>query len=440
MSICNDYYPLIHPYGKIKIPIAPLKFVKGDGIYVYDENGKRYINAISGLWNLCLGLGNKKVENAIKDQLGNFPYFPLFNFTHDPAIKLAEKLIKITNNCFSGVYLTCSGSAGVELAIKTSWLYHCVLKKSKKKKIISLENSYHGTTYAALSASNLENNRSLKLLPRLDSFDYVKSPYCYRCPFGNSYPNCQFDCALSIEKLFASRGDTIAALIMEPVLASGGNIVPPYKYFQKVQELCSKYDVLLIVDEVATGMGRSGRMLASELFNIKPDILILSKGLNAGYLPIGAVLFSKQILSVLADNHVNIPHGSTQDGNPISCKAALATFEYFEEENLVNNVQKVGESLLLKLRETLSYPIIGDIRGVGLMIGIELVENKETKKTLSFSKITQILLQCIQKGLLVYPFEKGISIFPPLVIDNHEAMKIISILDDVFLNFQQKSL
>ncbi len=183
--------------------------------------------------------------------------------------------------------------------------------------------SYVGTTYASLSASGLENNRCFKILPRLNNFDKISSPYCYRCPCGLAYPDCQLKCVIELENLFRSQASNIAALIIEPVLASAGNIVPPEPYFSKIQMLCRDYNVLLIVDEVATGLGRCGEYFASDLFNIKPDILIVSKGLNAGYLPIGAVLFSERVVSVLADNQVIIPHGSSQDGNPIACTAAF---------------------------------------------------------------------------------------------------------------------
>lgn len=430
-KLINLNYPLLHPYGKSKNIFSPLKFIKGEGAYVFDEYGKRYINAASGVWNLSLGLGNDKVESAIENQLKVLPFSPLFHFTHDPAIELAQQLIKVSQNHFNGVYLTCSGSEGVDLAIKTALLYHCILQNENKKKIISLDQSYHGTTYAALSASGLESNRCFKFLPRLTGFQTISSPYCYQCSFGLMYPGCQLECAIEIEKLFQLKASNIAALIIEPVLASAGNIVPPKPYFSKIQKLCRDYDVLLIVDEVATGIGRCGALFASDLFNIEPDILIISKGLNAGYLPIGAVLFTDRVLSVFAENQVIIPHGSSQDGNPMACTAALATLDYLVETEIINHVQKLGHQVLSLMRETLCQPIVGDIRGIGLMLSIELVQDKKTKISYPLSKIIDVMLRCIQKGLLVYPFDKGISIFPPLNIEYQEAIEIVSILDEV---------
>lgn len=425
-------YPLIHPYGMTsKKLIPPLKFTRGEGIYVFDEHGKRYINAASGVWNLSLGLGNEQVKTAMVNQLDSMSFFPLFYYSHDPAINLAARLIKLSRCNFNKVFLTCSGSEGVDLAIKTAILYHCILQYENKNIIVSLDHSYHGTTYASLSASGLENNRCFKILPRLDNFKIISSPYCYRCPCGSAFPDCQLKCVIELENLFQSQASNIAALIVEPVLASAGNVVPPEPYFSKIQKLCRDYNVLLIVDEVATGLGRCGEYFASDLFGIKPDILIVSKGLNAGYLPIGAVLFSERIISVLAENQVLIPHGSSQDGNPIACTAALATLNYIHEAKLLNYVQTLSKQLFTMMQSTLRQPIVGDIRGIGLMLSIELVEDKKTKISPPFSKIIDVMLNCIKKGLLVYPFDKGISIFPPLNTRNEDAEEIVSILSEV---------
>ncbi|HBQ27073.1 MAG TPA: aspartate aminotransferase family protein [Syntrophomonas sp.] len=420
---------LLRPHGKVKEPIKPLKFVKGNGHYIIDEQGNSYLNGTSCLWNLCLGY-NKDIEDAIVMQLNELPYSTLFNFTHNQAVSLSKKLIEITDNHFSKAYFTCTGSEANELAIKSAYIYQNFCKKADKSIILSFDKAYHGTTYITMSASNLEKPEFLKYLTLLDGFESIYYPYCYRCKFDKNKKNCGILCIKEIEATIKVNKDKICAVLIEPVLGSAGNITSPPGFFDRLSRLCKENDILIIADEVATGIGRCGEMVISNKLGIEADIIVLSKGLSAGYLPMGAVLFSPKIIDVFSENEVMLPHASSQDGNPLACAAALATLEYFEKHDILINVKQVGLYMLNLLNERLAdLAIVGDIRGLGLMIGIELVKDKATKEPLSLLDVNKIYAYCANLGLLVYVFKHGISLFPPLDFTIDEAKTTVSIIE-----------
>lgn len=404
---------LLRPHGKIKEP-NPINIVKGDGHYVYDNQEKRLFLGSSSLWNLSFGFDHE-IEQAIIEQLNTLPYSTLFGYTHSQALKLAEKLVQITNYRYGKVYFTCTGSEANELAIKCANIYQNYCKENKHSCILSFDKAYHGTTMTTMSASHLEHSEYSKYLELLSGFESIYFPYCYRCKLGLDGTKCDMECFAETESFIRDKKD-ISALIIEPILGSAGNIVAPKEFFKKLTKVCKENGILIIVDEVATGMGRCGEILVSDILGIDADIIVLSKGLNSGYLPMGAVLLSHTITNAFDIKNVSLPHGSSQDGNPLACAAALATIDKFENNEILTNVKEKGDLLLKLLNERLaSYEIVGEIRGLGLMIGIEFVRDKKTKMPLKLLELYKIFAYCVSGGLIVYCFNQGISLFPPLI-------------------------
>src|SRR5262249_24916157 len=315
-------YPLWHPY----FPMNGLEqqvtiLVEGKGCKVRDKNGKEYIDASAGLWNTYCGLGEPEIIQAITDQLHRLSYGTLFGWRgNEPALELARELVQMAPSPLQWAYLTGSGSESVELSIKIARLYSA-LQRRVSREIVYLDDSYHGTFFGSMSLSGLATMREI-IGPLLPGVSSIPTPNPLRCPSNMSYVDFAVSCAESLGERAAS--GEVAAFIVEPILGSAGVIIPPPEYFRRIEQICRDYNILLIFDEVATGLGRTGRWLAAEQYNIRPDILLLSKGLNSGYLPLGAVLFSAEIGESLIKQGANLFHGSTNNGHPACCAAALA--------------------------------------------------------------------------------------------------------------------
>lgn len=418
-------YSLIHPYGKPSPLITPFCFIGGDGHYLIGEDGHSYFNAASCLWNLSFGFQDQ-IKEAIHTQLEKLPYSTLFYFTNDPAVTLSQRLIDITEKKYTHTYLSSSGSAANEVALKVAQLYQELCGNKTKKVVLSFDQAYHGTSYTTLSASHIEKARCYKYFKSLENYIEIKYPYCYRCPFGKEKSTCKFLCLNSICDYINQNKSDISTLLIEPILGSAGIIVPPKGFFEELSDCCKENNIIIVSDEIATGMGRCGEILISDTLGIDADIVTLSKGVNGGYLPVGVTLFSEKIIEVLHQQNAIIPHGSSQDGNPLSCAAGIVTIDILKNNHICQNVKKMGQYLMEQLSTQIqTNKNVGEIRGSGLMIGIELVKDKITKRRLSNLTINKIYATCFELGLLVYTFESGISLFPPLDLSESEADIIV---------------
>lgn len=436
----RDIAHALHPYTNLKLHerIGPTVISSGHGIYVRDDEGRDYIEAVAGLWSASLGFGGEEsMVEAITAQLRKLPFYHLFaHKAHEPGTDLAEKLIKMLPLPNGRVFFNNSGSEANDTAIKLAWYYNNALGRPRKKKIIAQMKAYHGVTIAAASLTGLTRNHLDFDLP-MASVRHCDCPHHYRFAKPDESEE-QFATRLAeqLENLILREGaDTIAAFIAEPVLGAGGLIVPPRTYFDKIQPILKRHDILFIADEVICGFGRTGNMFGLETFAIQPDMVTMAKALSASYLPISATAISEPIYEVLRDNSAKIgsfAHGYTYSGHPVCAAAALEALRIYETRNIVGHVRKVGPRFLEKARAFAELPFVGEVRGIGLLAGIELVLDKKTKAPFEPARGAGMMFQTeAQKhGLIVRALGDTIALSPPLIITGDE-------IDDMFQRLER---
>ncbi len=374
----------------------------GSGSWVTDTNGQRYMDGMSGLWCVNVGYGRKELAEAAYEQLLQLPYFPLTQ-SHMPAIALAEKLNNWLGDDYV-IFFSNSGSEANEAAFKIARQYQQQIGQHYRHKFISRYRGYHGSSMGALSATG-QAQRKYKYEPLSGGFLHVAPPDSYRRPAGQTVEEFNLHCAQAIEDMIIWEGvETIAAVIMEPVITGGGIIIPHQVYMDRVQEICRTHGVLLIIDEVICGFGRSGQKFGHHNFGIKPDIVTMAKGLTSGYLPLSATAVRKDIYEAFkdkSDDYGHFRHVNTFGGNPAACALALRNLEVIEQEHLIERAQLLGQRLNTAMTDIADHPLIGDIRSFGLLTGIELVENKDSKKPASLDIVKSIIAGCKRKGLII---------------------------------------
>jgi 4-aminobutyrate--pyruvate transaminase len=404
-----------------------LIMTEGKGIYVLDENGKPYIEGMAGLWSTSLGFGEERLVEAAIRQMKKLPYYHTFSQkTSSVTVELAEKLIGIAPVPMSKVYFANSGSEANDTVVKMVWYYNNALGRTTKKKIISRQKGYHGVTVAAASLTGLPNNHRDFDLP-IANILHADCPHYYRYgQEGESEAQFARRMADSLEKLILAEGpDTVAAFIAEPVMGAGGVIVPPAGYFDLIQPILRKYDILFVADEVICGFGRTGNMFGSQTYKLTPDIMTCAKALSSSYLPISAVMINEKVYSVLRDNSGKIGvfgHGYTYSGNPVSAAVALETLKIYEERNIVDQVRRVAPAFQREMKRFADHPLVGEVRGVGLIGAIELVKNKQTRE--SFLPQQGVAAQtsklCQEEGLITRGMADAMAFCPPLIITEAE--------------------
>jgi adenosylmethionine-8-amino-7-oxononanoate aminotransferase len=420
----------------------------GYGVYIFDENNKKYLDASSGAVTANIGHGVQEVVDAMIEQANKISFVYRSQFSSRPAEELAEKLAHLTPGDVNWSFFVNSGSEATETALKIAIQYWQEKGDFRKNKILSRWMSYHGITIGALSMSGHKKRRE-RYSVLLDDCPKVSPPYCYRCPLSKVYPSCNLMCASELEKAIKREGEeNIAAFIAEPIVgAAGGAIMPPPGYYEKIREICDRYNILFIVDEVMTGFGRTGKMFAIDHWGIVPDLMAVGKGMSGGYTPIAATLVSEKVMLPILNGSKVIMSGHTFSANPQSAAVASAVLHYIESNQLVNQSKEKGDYLYQKMVELKrQFQIIGDVRGTGLMIGVEFVSDLINK--IPFQKeisITSLVVQkAREKGLLVYPAQAGsddgngdaILIAPPLIISEQEIDILVKLLSETLLDIQ----
>lgn len=431
----NINYPLWHPFASInKNYNTSLNVVRGEGTYIYDADGKKYLDASSGLWNISLGYGNPKIIEGIKQQLDLLPFCSLFEHTNPTAIKAANKILEILPNFMKRIFFTCSGSESIELAIKIMRKYWDLIGKPSKKTVVSLKDSYHGTYYGSMCVSGIDQDYIKGFGPLLSDIALISGGICNKCSIkANNDEKCNLECISEIEEFFKKNEDHIAGMVIEPILASKGVLLLGSDFINNLQRLCLRYDILLAIDEVAVGFYRTGTGFYCENFNIKPDIICMGKGINSGYLPMGAVALNDKICDLFGTTNEVLIHGSTQTGNLLSCAASIATIDQYKELEISQNVEILGSYLKSQLKEILSFhKNVGEIRGKGFLIEIELLKDKYGTESLSSEKIYIIQQLLMRNGLIVYRSDLGLTLLPMLIIGQSEADKIIEVIEMIF--------
>jgi len=422
----RDVKNLIHPYTNLSVheKAGPLIIDNGKGIYVYDDSGKEYIEGLAGLWCTSLGFGEQELVDAAIKQMQKLPYYHAFaSKSSEPGILLAEKLIEIAPADFSKVFFVNSGSEANDTVVKLVWYYNNALGRREKKKIISREKAYHGVTVAAASLTGLKPLHTDFDLP-IQNIMHTSCPHYYRYgKDGESEEEFSTRMADELEELILKEGpETVAAFIAEPVMGAGGVIVPPKGYFEKIQAVLKKYDVLMVADEVICGFGRTGNMWGTETFGLKPDILSCAKALSSSYLPIAAVMVSEDIFRGLvkqSETHGAFAHGYTYSGHPVAAAVALRTIELMEERNIVDHVQKVAPVFKQRFEALADNELVGEVRVSGLVGAIELVADKATKRSFAPScAVGPTGYGFIQEEGLICRAVAGdnLALCPPLII------------------------
>lgn len=416
---------------------------RGESIYLWDKQGKKYIDGSSGAVAASIGHGVKEVIDEMVGQAKKVAFVYRSQFTSDAAENLAKKISELTPGDLNWSFFVNSGTEATETAMKMAIQHFQERGMHTKTKIISRMMSYHGITIGALSMSGHPLRRK-RFTSLLEDYPMVEAPYCKRCPYGLEKGKCELLCATSLERTIQKLGaENVAAFIAEPIVgAAGAALTPPKGYYEKIREICTKHDVLFIADEVMTGIGRTGEMFGIHHWNCVPDILVLGKGLAAGYTPIAAAVASDRVMQPIIEGSRLVMSGHTFSANPLSASVALAVLRYVEKNNLVQNAKNQGKKIMNTLKEwKKQFPFIFDVRGEGLLIGIELDENVFEKHSL-----TNLVIKIARdKGLLLYPavsgpngrLENSFLLSPPLVITEQQVDELLNVLKEVFHELSQ---
>lgn len=438
----SDKKYIWHPFTQMKdwLEKKPIIIAEGRDCFVKDPYGKWYLDGVSSIWVNIHGHRKKEIDDAIKEQLDKIAHSTLLGISNIPSIKLAKKLIRRTDKSFAGlpkrlskVFYSDNGSTAVEVALKMAFQYWIHKGEKGKHSFLSLKNAYHGDTIGAVSVGGVDIFHEV-FSPLLFKTYKAPSPYCYRCELGKTPLECSFACLAEMENILEKHSGEIAAVIIEPIVqAAGGMIVWPKGYLKDAKELCNKYNVLLIADEVATGFGRTGKMFACEHENVIPDIMCLSKGITNGYMPLAVTLATDEIFNAFLGEFKDLKtffHGHSYTGNPLACAAAIACIDLFEKENTLKNMQPKIALLEERLKDIADLPNVGNVRNKGLIAGIELVKDKASKEPYPWEEKMgwKVAYKAREEGVLIRPLGNVIVIMPPLSISVENLNRLMDVI------------
>lgn len=424
--------------GTFKNQEVPI-ITHGEGCYVYDSNGKKYIDGLAGLFTSQIGHGRKEIASAVAEQIEKIGFFPIWSYAHPGAIELAKRIADLAPGDLNHVFFTSGGGEAVEAAWKLARQYFKEIGQPGRYKVISRNLAYHGATMGALSITGLTSIKN-KFEPLVPGARHVENTVEYRHRHANDKDDSLTfakKCALDIDRMIEIEGsETVAVVFLEPVQNSGGCFVPPEGYFQEVRKVCDKHGVLLVSDEVICAFGRLGYMFGCERFNYLPDIITCAKGITSGFVPMGAMIARDFLYEPFLQEDKMFLNGATFGGHPVACAAALANLDVFDKEKVLENVRENEEFFKSELARLNELPIVGDIRGVGYFYGIELVKNKETKESFTEEEAEEILFKFVsprlyKEGLMCRADDRGepvIQLSPPLVAGPDEIREIVDIL------------
>lgn len=414
-------------------------FVGGKGIELFLGDGRTVIDGFSGLFNINVGHGRAEIADAVAAQMRKLAYYPSFwDFGNEPATRLAERVVGLLpqDRGLNHVLFHSGGSEANEANFKFARLYHAVRGNFSKVKVLSRRWSFHGATRSAGTATGILAYHAM--IEQDASHGYFMPPYCYRCELGKTYPSCNVACAHELESAIVGEGpETVAAVIVEPVMGTGGILVPPPDYFEPLQEICKRHDVLLILDEVVTGFGRTGKWFGMEHWNIRPDLVSFAKGISSGYLPLSASVITDHVYETIRDempDGIPMMFGLTYNNHPTCCAAGLANIDIIEREGLVENARVVGAYLLDRLRDAFGRsPIVGQVRGLGLLAAMEIVRDQQTKEPFpNIEDPHHIVAAAFQRGLIARALFQCVALSPPLISTKADIDRMVGILQAVW--------
>jgi adenosylmethionine---8-amino-7-oxononanoate aminotransferase len=414
-----------HPYTQMQTAAPPLAIVRGEGVYLYTEDGRRLLDGTSSWWVNIHGHSHPRLNEALARQARELEHVMFAGCTHRPAVELAERLVGVLPAGLTRVFYSDNGSTAVEAAIKLALQYWKNRGEPQRTTIVALDHAYHGDTVGAMSVSA----RSVftdAFTPLLFPVRHVDAPYCYRCPVGLTRDHCRIDCLGSLERALAEGGDTVAAVLVEPMLqAAGGMIVWPAEFLVGVRQLCDRHATLLVADEVLTGFGRTGRMFACEHASVMPDVICLSKALTGGYLPLAATVTTEAVFDAFLsdDRRKTFFHGHSYTANPLACAVALASLDLFRDEPVLERIAALEQRMCARLEPLAELPHVGDVRVIGGVGIVELVGDKETKSAGGYLDAAgpKLAARFLERGLLLRPLGNVVYFMPPYVIADDDA-------------------
>ena len=438
MNTRADADRLYHREWRKELPVA----VRGEGVYIYDAQGRRFLDTVGGVYVVNVGHGLQEVVDAMYRQASAIAFPYAGSFTTESELRLAEEVIEMAPPGFAKAFFVTGGSEANEVAFKLARKYQLVKGRPQRWRIVGRWQSYHGATMATLSAGGKAGRRT-EFLPYMHNFPHVDPPYCYRCPWGKTYPNCGIDCADAFERVIVQEDPgSVAGIICEPITgAASGAVVPPPEYFPRLRETCDRHDLVFIVDEVITGFARTGRNFAIDHWNVVPDIITCGKGIGSGYAPLGAVLIHERIHDAfLSSAESSVYTGYTYSGHPVTCAAGLAVLRYLRRNGLVDKAREDGEWFFAQAERLLRYPWVGDIRGKGLFMGIEFVADAASRRP--FESAGRFMRQVVDEAWtrqMIIRGETGtidgrrgehIILSPPLVATREEMTRMLDLLEE----------
>ncbi|HTR44721.1 MAG TPA: adenosylmethionine--8-amino-7-oxononanoate transaminase [Thermodesulfovibrionales bacterium] len=433
-----------HPFTQMKDWVAekPVIISEGKDCFLKDIYGNWYLDGVSSLWVNIHGHRKKEIDDAIKAQLDHVAHSTMLGLSNVPAIRLAERLVQCINSTLNThhsspnkVFYSDNGSTAVEVALKMAFQYWIHRGQERRTAFVSLTNAYHGDTLGAVSVGGIDIFHKV-FSPLLFKTYRAPSPHCYRCALDLTYPDCGLACLRKMEGILAENAGTIAAVIIEPIVqAAGGMIVSPPGYLKGVRELCTKYDVLMIADEVATGFGRTGKMFACAHEELAPDILCLSKGITGGYLPLAVTVATEEIYQAFLGEFRDLKtlfHGHSYTGNPLGCAAALACLDLFERDSILKALGPKIAMLDSFLADISGHDRVGNVRSKGLMAGIELVKHKATKEPYPWEDRMgwRVCHHAKERGVLIRPLGNVVVIMPPLAISTENLEQLLKVIGE----------
>jgi 4-aminobutyrate---pyruvate transaminase len=440
----RDVASLVHPQTNLRkhVEVGPDIFTRGDGVYVQDDSGKRFLEGAAGLWCASLGFGNERLAKVAYNQMKDFGYYHIYRHaSHGPAIELAEKLLEIAPVPMSKVLFQCSGSEANDTAVKLVWYYWHAVGKPERRKIITRMASYHGSTCASVSLSGKPDMHADFNLP-FAGFLHTEFPHYYRlAKDGETEEQFSTRMATALEEMIQKEGpDTIAAFWAEPVMGAGGAVLPPAGYFKKIQAVLKKYDILFVADEVICGFGRTGNVWGSQTFDLQPDMISCAKALSAGLAPISALLINERVFQAMlseSDKQGSFAHGYTYAGHPVTSAVALETLKIYDELDIFGHVRRMEKPFLAGLRSLRDHPLIGSAEGVGLIGGIEIVQDKKSRTAFPAEKQipNKIEAEIREKGVILRLIGNRLAFSPPLIISEGQIEDMFGLIRSALAEF-----
>ena len=417
----------------------PMMVAEGSGAWISDTEGNRYLDGMSGLWCVNVGYGREELARAAYEQLQKLPYYPL-TMAHAPAAELGEKLGEWLGGADDYVvFYSNSGSEANEVAFKVARQYHEQNGEGSRWKFVSRYRAYHGNSFGSLAATG-QAQRKHRYEPLAPGFLHVAPPDRYRCAYCSDRPACNMECARSIGRTIAwELPETVAGVIMEPIITGGGVLVPPEGYVQSVAEICRENGVLFIMDEVICGFGRTGRRFGHQHYGVKPDIVTMAKGITSAYLPLSATAVRREVFEKFkgTEEYAHFRHVNTFGGNPAACALALRNLQIMDDEDLPGRSARMGERLREELRGLEGHPNVGEIRHKGLLFGVELVEDRESREPAAPEKVGRVIAGCKERGLIVGKngdtvagFNNVVTLAPPLVVSEDDLAFVVQTLKE----------